>query len=312
MEYGLWFWVLLVLLVLTLQFRRNTPKPELRTAFRNLDVLVPLCITIVVVAQVSFYSFVVGGDHFEYRVYSYTIPLVLVNTVWMVNYLVERRCFTSFVAVIAPVLVVALALPIPWTYRAKAQKFTTRRETGNLTIPLTQSFPVGIRWYIRSFDGLQRWLIRDHAIGKRHQEHKIFLEHQLALFPRKRLMGDEWYDEHRVFLYGPVGVAGWILARAYVIDKKGLNDYVIARNPVPRSKTRRMAHDRSDPLGYVQCYKPNVVLGISELYSLDSRELASFESPGFFILPRPSPLTSEEIEDCEQRWRTWIKSRPKI
>ena len=41
---------------------------------------------------------------------------------------------------------------------------------------------------------------------------------------------------------------------------KGLNDYVVAHSPPARSGQidRVMAHDRTAPTGYTQCFRPNV------------------------------------------------------
>jgi arabinofuranosyltransferase len=309
LEYGLWLWAILALLVLVSWGRRRAPGFELREALRAPTLLVPLSITLTVLVHLGYYSFVIGGDHFEYRVYSHSVPLVLVTTIWMVNYLVEHGSFKRSWGVVVPFLVVTLALPIPWAHWAKAREFTTRRETLNMTIPLAPSFPPGTRWYVHWFDELQQWLIRGHAIGKRHREHQVFVEFQLALFPRERLMEDEWYDEHRVLPYGAVGVPGWILARAHLIDTKGLSDYVIARYPVPETQSRRMAHDRLSPRGYLDCFKPNLAFTSPGLLDLDTEALATFESPGFTVLPRKSALTAEEIEGCELRWRRWISDR---
>jgi hypothetical protein len=104
-------------------------------------------------------------------------------------------------------------------------------------------------------------------------------------------------------------VPGWILARAHLIDTKGLSDHVIARFPVPAKSSRRMAHDRLSPRGYLDCFEPNLVFTSPGLLDLDVEALATFESPGFTVLPRKSALTAEKIEDCELRWRKWISDR---
>ena len=64
---------------------------------------------------------------------------------------------------------------------------------------------------------------------------------------------------------GGVGAAAWALPNVAIIDEFGLNDRVIARNPVPeavaraRQRVRVMAHERTPPRGYIQCFLPNVV-----------------------------------------------------
>ena len=76
---------------------------------------------------------------------------------------------------------------------------------------------------------------------------------------------------------------GWVLPEVAVIDEFGLNDRVVARNPRPRYRIRRMAHDRVPPPGYVECFRPN----------LEIRD-------GFVnVEVRESPLSDEEIRACE-------------
>ena len=72
-----------------------------------------------------------------------------------------------------------------------------------------------------------------------------------------------------------------------MIDTHGLNDWVVARHRVSQARSRRMAHDRRPPPGYVACFRPNLEKGES----------------GIVALERVVPLTSEAIEHCEQHWR---------
>jgi len=307
LEYGLWFWALLVLVVLLCWLRDLARKVERRDLW-NADMMVRIGIIGCVVVHLGYYTFVIGGDHFEYRVYSYTAPLVLLTTVWLINRLVENRGWKKTWAIFVPLVVVVLALPIPWTHWSKAQSLTSRNQTFQMVIPLAQSFPIGTRWYVQSFDTLQRWLIGDHAIGIRHQEHKVFLEYQRAIYPRTRLLESESLDEHNVFRVPTVGVPSWILARAHLIDILGLNDYVTARLAVSPTKSRRMAHDRVSPHAYVACFKPNLIVRSVGLVNMGVDDLSNWESPGFGIVPRTSPLTSLNIKECERRWRQQIRT----
>ena len=184
--------------------------------------------------------------------------------------------------------------PIPWTIWKESRAITTREASFSLTVPVAEYFPLGARWYGRWFDELQIWLIRDHAIGKRHREHAIFRDFMASLLPERRLLDPVWHREHRVIHEGSVGVVGWMLARADVIDVRGLNDYVIARNPVPPRKSRRMAHDRKPPVGYLPCFRPNLMLGPG----------------GVMQRPRKSPLRDRDIERCEREWRAHVRRLP--
>ena len=72
---------------------------------------------------------------------------------------------------------------------------------------------------------------------------------------------------------GLVGYLGWVLPQVAIIDALGLNDYVIARNEATRAEQsdrpeRQMAHDREAPEGYVECFRPNVVLENNYMWRL--------------------------------------------
>ena len=57
-------------------------------------------------AHVAYYTFVIGGDHFEYRVYSHLVPLLAVSGLWL-----AARSFASPPQVVAWL---ALALAMSW------------------------------------------------------------------------------------------------------------------------------------------------------------------------------------------------------
>ncbi len=307
LEYGLWLWaavgVAAVLTVLRGAFRPAAGLQRLRTDPRLLSTL---CVVATLAAQVGYYTLRIGGDHFEYRVYSHTVPLVLLSAVWMTSRLVEWRRLPGRLALAIPAAVVMLSWPIPWTVWARAQATETRQASLNLVVPVADAFPPGTRWYVRRFDALQRWLIDGHAIGKRHQEHRVFHLFRSARVPRERQMGEEWYAEHRVFTAQSVGIVGWILARGHVIDSVGLNDYVVARSPLRRHEARRMAHDRLPPAGYVECFRPDILNppGGAVRHMVEA-ELLEYESGPFTRRPRRPPLTSSDIEGCERTWRAW-------
>ena len=81
----------------------------------------------------------------------------------------------------------------------------------------------------------------------------------------------------------------WVLPHVYIIDKLGLNDYVIARNPKLTSEMR-MAHERVPPPGYVQCFQANVILGY-RLVTISKRDV---------------PFTADNIIACETKYRAWV------
>jgi arabinofuranosyltransferase len=290
LEYGLWLWGLLFVGWLVSELRSRS------AADRRLLVDVELRTRALVLGglalQFSYYTFVIGGDHFEYRIYSHLPPLWLVGGCWMLNRLVERTACTPRVALGVLGLIVALSWPIPWHTWWKSRSLETRADTFSLTIPMAQAFPAGLRWYGRWFDALQHWLIVEHAVGKRHREHQVFHRHQRKSFAGPRQSADRFAKGHPVMAANAVGVVGWVVARASVIDTRGLNDYVIARSGVPAQSERRMAHDREPPPGYVPCFRPNL------------------RGDSFRHAPaRAVPLEAREIQRCEQRYRNQLRSQ---
>ncbi|MCP4291733.1 MAG: hypothetical protein GY780_07835, partial [bacterium] len=142
---------------------------------------------------------------------------------------------------------------------------------------------------------LQEWLI-GHYVCSRHQEHKIanlvWMNSQVP--PRSEGVKLKMDNYPVMAFWGGIGGLSWSLPYVNFIDLFGLNDRVIARSPAVSNSTRRMAHDRIAPGGYVDCFKPNVELN---------------PRGGIRVIPRPSPLTSDEITNCETKWWDLIDSK---
>jgi arabinofuranosyltransferase len=284
LEYGLWLWIVILLTWILTAFnwrlrdgiRLNRPTPSQFSVWT---------IVATMIAHVSYYTFIIGGDHFEYRVYSHLVPLTLLSAVWMMNQLVARRRASRTLAVSALIALVFLSIPIPWSYWYRSRHLSTRAQTKDLRLSTAEIFPPGLRWYARWFDDLQEWLIVEHAVGKRWREHANYHEIQSRKYPAERVLNETTVDEFPVYALAPVGIPSWILARVNIIDLKGLNDHLIARTPptLDLSK-RRMAHDRVPPRGYVACFRPNV--------QVRSRQA--------LVVPRRSALTADDINRCER------------
>jgi Tfp pilus assembly protein PilF len=121
----------------------------------------------------------------------------------------------------------------------------------------------------------------------RHQEHKIFQSWFASQFPPRSHELIPQAGEFPTMSYGSIGVPGWVFPRVAIIDQFGLNDYVIARNPIRPTNERKMAHDRFSPRGYWQSWAINY--GFLE----DG-------STGF--VKRDYELTAEDIINNERFW----------
>ena len=86
----------------------------------------PLALVVLTLAaHAAYYTLVIGGDHFEYRVYSHLVPLVAISILWMLN----RLNCSNGQAVALVLVLLALSLPIPWTHWALSQANQSRKET---------------------------------------------------------------------------------------------------------------------------------------------------------------------------------------
>jgi arabinofuranosyltransferase len=170
MEYFLWIWIA-VAVALMVRWLRDMRRPRAPRGRRQARA----CVLGALALHALFYTLVVGGDHFEYRVFNHLIPLMPVSLIWMMQRLsipAGRR-----LAILA--LSVVLSWPIPWTHFAITRGLTTRAETFRMFRPVAPAFPAVVRWYPAGFDRLQGWLIR-HWVCVRHQEHKVFEQSQVA------------------------------------------------------------------------------------------------------------------------------------
>jgi arabinofuranosyltransferase len=281
LEYAIWAWLLLGLVSLGFILYRihRNGLPAGRVGPR-----LPLLLVVAApVAHVVYYALVVGGDHFEYRPFASLVPLMALALVRFVVALpgppvVGAVCF---------LVVWALAQPIPWVHYARTRHINSRGETFKLFVPVADAFPVGpLRRYARQFDRLQSWMMTRH-VGTRHQEHKLFWLDQLSFFPTREEGSKISWGQRAVMPMNTIGVPGWTMPEVAFIDVHGLTDRVVARNPVGEPPAiRLMAHERTPPPGYIECFQPNLTV----------------DSGMFTITPGKSPLTDAQIRRCEQEF----------
>ncbi|HEY8154254.1 MAG TPA: hypothetical protein VII72_09020 [Myxococcota bacterium] len=264
-ENGLWVWILLAVLAFARQGRRLTSLS-----------LAPLVVCGALAAQAAYYTFVVGGDHFEYRVYSHLVPLFFISAVW----LSARGLGRPSASIAALVLLLFASWPIPWVHWFETRDLSTRQQTYLLAAPIAQRFPGPLRSPIARWDRLQAWLI-EHAVCIRHQEHKVFYEFMRDRLPSREEGSKIRWRDRALMEAGNIGVLGWVLPEVAIIDTSGLTDRIVARTPIDGGRERRMAHDRRPPEGYLECFSPNARI------------------EGRTLVFRTRPLSDEAIEACE-------------
>jgi arabinofuranosyltransferase len=277
-EYGLWVWIALALVWAVLVIRKRAASaPGKSRGGYGIHVAV-----ILVTGHLAYYTIAIGGDHFEYRVYSHLILLLFVSAVWLLCN-ITRRVWLIY-SVMA--FFIICSWPVQWIHWRETRDLNAREQTHVLVQPIAGHFPVPLEIPVGWWDQWQDWLIRRH-VCMRHQEHKVFCEEQLRIWPSRQDGSRIKWDERAVLAWYSVGVPAWVLPEVAIIDLFGLSDYVIARSPLTPGKTRRMAHDRKPPEGYVECFRPNMRLVDNKLrYGV-----------------RAQPLTDDEIRACEgQEW----------
>jgi arabinofuranosyltransferase len=228
-------------------------------------------------AHLGYYTLVVGGDHFEYRVYSYTVWLSFLSAAWLSAWLCRRRAL-GLALVVA---FMAASWPIPWTHWAGTRHLETREETHVLIHPIANAFPAPLRPVVEVWDAWQAWLI-EHHVGMRHQEHKVFWIAQIARNSSREDGAQIVWKDNPVMLTGQVGVPGWVLPNVAILDYFGLNDAIVARQP--RTADRLMAHGRVRPDAYYRCFRPNV----------------RREGTRAVLRERDTPLTDDQIRRCQE------------
>ncbi|MEW5795244.1 MAG: hypothetical protein AB1772_02685 [Candidatus Zixiibacteriota bacterium] len=296
LEFGLWLWLALLVWLGILWMKKEAPSAaQWRTKARAwLSSTVAdrsdfgtrrLALVIVlgtIAAHIAYYTLLVGGDHFEYRVFSYLVPLIFLSFIWMIN----RLLADAWLAGCVLALFLAVSWPIQWVHWLVTKDYTARGETWIMFIPVAPEFPAPVRWYAQTFDELQFWLIKHH-VCMRHQEHKVFYEYFKARFPERSLASPPLAGEFPIAAFQSVGVPGWVFPKVAIIDAFGLNDYVIARHKVKPHKFRLMAHDRYPPKAYLESFSLN--------YGMMSDETAGFYR-------REYEITPEDIRATEQYW----------
>lgn len=267
-EYGYWALGLLALVVLLRRWRAWREGPSV---FRLVAVGTFL-------AHTGYYVIRVGGDHFEYRVLAAWVPLLALGWSFL---LVSVRGVWLRVAAVG--LSLFAALPIQWAHWAGSRELTTRNQTWKLEVPVAPRLGPLFAPLTEWFDQTQAWLI-EHHVGMRHQEHKVFGEEQRRSYPARQSV-DALDGGVPVIALTTVGVPGWAYPDVAVIDLFGLNDAVVARNPVPEGHFRLMAHDRAAPFGYVDCFRPNVEVNSAGVATVKARAEA---------------LTDSDVHGCER------------
>lgn len=217
-EQGLWPWLLMVVAGLVVTFASGRLR-LLTQVSRHLPALAAVAAAVV---HVGYYVVVVGGDHFEYRVFSYLMPLLLLA---LLALLAQTQARPRTIA--AGVAVYGLFAAVGWLHFA-----LVRPAVAPDYDLLGDKLPAWLQPLVRGYDRDQLWL-QMQFVGVRCQAHQKSMDAILWSYPPRQHHGVDLtaVDDVPVVKAKVVGYVSWSLADVASLDLLGLCDRVAARTP---------------------------------------------------------------------------------
>lgn len=237
LEHNLW----LGLALLPWAWRRLAPQ---RSAWILLSALGAL--------MLGYYAWRAGGDHFEFRLFA---PWIGLGAAALFAALGADGASTPRKALLLSA-VLAATLLFPWQRFTLGRSLEGRERTTYLALPLAPSYPRWLGPVLAPQDALQASLAR-HSTAVRVREHEIFAQYLLAHFPPRRESSAWDLGAFPLVQEGSVGVLGWMLPQAYILDSFGLCDAVTARTKVSGPWKGALGHARGPAPAYLACMAPN-------------------------------------------------------
>ncbi len=207
----------------------------------------------------------IGGDHFEYRPLDFYWPLLTVAAAvglaragprfaaWVGKTPNAGAPVAWTLALFAPVLIYASAIQGALVY--EGAKIVMHQ--GLRHIALNESNAGG--WLVAP--GLSELVslsnsLRGGSTGRMAptpwMEHRTFALYRQGQFQPYENMPRGTLPDDAVAAVGALGVKSYYLPDLEIIDTYGLVDATVARNPQTREESRRIAHERQPPPGYLE------------------------------------------------------------
>lgn len=222
-EHGVWLWLPLALVWLVVAAVRDGVRPLWGERFAALVAVGAW------LAHIGYYTLVVGGDHFAFRVFVQLVPMLLLSALVMgVSLRLPRGLLLGGLAA----LVVVVDVPGWWMERA-----LVGREAAGF-VRAAPTVPALLQPLLVEYDRCQAWL-HVHSVGFRRATHALFCSIARSQLPERRpgqVLGSV-PGQRLVYRADAVGVISWALADVAIVDGHGLNDWVIARNRKAPSKS---------------------------------------------------------------------------
>jgi len=214
LENGAWAWPPILGLCLLAQLRR------LRACARTIADHLPAVVAAGTAAfNAGYYTLAAGGDHFEYRVLAFLVPLATLACVAAV-----ARVANGPRLPLATAVLLAAAGSAGWMHLAWQRHATTPGLAA--VAPHAPAFAQPLtRW----FDRQQAWLFSRY-IGLRVAHHRWMFSVYSEVFPHT-LTVPESAKPFPMFATGAVGLPAYRVPDCVILDHFGLNDWVVARTP---------------------------------------------------------------------------------
>lgn len=275
MEYLAWIWAPLLALSLRPPSGRPAKRVLAAALLPNLGIL---CFTVLWV----------GGDHFEFRPFLFTVPLAAVGLAWAADRLPRAAAWGAATAFALGGLV------LPWARYAAMLPLDASGEKHFIEVPLAPLAPAWARPYLHVTDSLQADLV-DHYDAVRLREHQDFSAYQLASLAPLAALSPAQLGPMPIVLERAVGILAWVMPGVRILDYFGLNNYVVAHAGY-YSPQYMVAHTTSPPDGYLASLQPLFTVA---------------RAPGKVGLAgRPSvdPDRAQKIAAVEQAYVAWVQA----
>ncbi|HZN39388.1 MAG TPA: hypothetical protein VFD82_11330, partial [Planctomycetota bacterium] len=212
-EHGAWLGVPIVVAWLAVECRRGLAK--IRRAL--LDNLPAAAAVAAVLFHSGYYVFKVGGDHFEYRVFSQLIPLGGLAVAAM-----AARMRAGAGLPVTCLVALGIASSVGWVQLAltKPQPFYD---------PVAPHVPEFAQPLARWYDRHQAWLQVQFICGRCTQHARSLQAIASAMPARARMEVDA--SDLPIVKTVAAGLVGWVMPDCAVLDLLGLSDWVVARTP---------------------------------------------------------------------------------
>ena len=224
----------------------------------------------------------VGGDHFEYRPLDFYWPLLALpaaaGIVHLGSWIAARRWLRRFsprLTVGARTCAIVLFVPVLFYCNAfqgallfAAAKIDeailrTHVELDDANAGRLMAAP-GMPMLVAISNDLRRGLIQQ-FVAMRFVEHRELADLQIGRWQRYENMDRGVIPGDALWSNSSIGISSYYAAGVKVLDRHGLTNAVVARNPVSHpNRERHMAHDRWPPPGYLEERGVNITIYAAE------------------------------------------------